>query len=112
MPLIACPDCSTQVSDAAPACPKCGRPMTSRRTAPIAAQSTWNPGIAAVLSLVIPGAGQMYRGDLGLGFGWFLLVVASYVGGLVFGAAVHVLCVLEAFADLTGKRQALKGMSR
>jgi uncharacterized membrane protein YdbT with pleckstrin-like domain len=27
MPLITCPDCATQVSDAAPACPKCGRPM-------------------------------------------------------------------------------------
>jgi hypothetical protein len=27
MPLITCPDCSTEVSDAAPACPKCARPM-------------------------------------------------------------------------------------
>ncbi len=27
MPLITCPDCSSQVSDAAPACPKCGRPI-------------------------------------------------------------------------------------
>jgi DNA-directed RNA polymerase subunit RPC12/RpoP len=26
MALIACPDCGTQVSDQAPACPKCGRP--------------------------------------------------------------------------------------
>ncbi len=28
MPLIKCPDCSTEVSDQAPACPKCGRPMS------------------------------------------------------------------------------------
>ncbi len=27
MPLITCPDCSSQVSDAAPSCPKCGRPI-------------------------------------------------------------------------------------
>jgi Flp pilus assembly protein TadB len=29
MSLIACPDCSTSVSDAAPACPKCGRPIAA-----------------------------------------------------------------------------------
>jgi len=27
MALVTCPDCSSQVSDAAPACPKCGRPF-------------------------------------------------------------------------------------
>ncbi|MDR1042038.1 MAG: zinc-ribbon domain-containing protein [Deltaproteobacteria bacterium] len=27
MPLINCPDCGTQVSDSAPACPKCGRDL-------------------------------------------------------------------------------------
>jgi hypothetical protein len=27
MALINCPDCGTEVSDAAPACPKCGRPI-------------------------------------------------------------------------------------
>lgn len=26
MPLITCPDCRQEVSDAAPACPQCGRP--------------------------------------------------------------------------------------
>ena len=28
MALITCRDCGTQVSDAAPACPKCGRPQS------------------------------------------------------------------------------------
>jgi len=28
MALITCPDCSNQVSDSAPSCPKCGRPVT------------------------------------------------------------------------------------
>ena len=27
MPLVTCPDCKNEVSDAAEACPKCGRPM-------------------------------------------------------------------------------------
>lgn len=29
MALIKCPDCERQVSDQAPACPSCGRPMAS-----------------------------------------------------------------------------------
>ena len=27
MPLISCPDCGRQVSDSAPNCPQCGKPM-------------------------------------------------------------------------------------
>jgi len=33
MPLIACPDCSTQVSDRAPTCPQCGAPIAGRQEA-------------------------------------------------------------------------------
>lgn len=34
MALIKCPDCGTEVSDAAPACPKCGRPFQIISAAP------------------------------------------------------------------------------
>lgn len=34
MPLITCPDCQREISDSAPSCPGCGRPM---RSAPILA---------------------------------------------------------------------------
>ena len=30
MPLIPCPECRAEISDAAPTCPKCGNPMQSR----------------------------------------------------------------------------------
>ena len=30
MPLTKCPDCDKQISDLAPACPHCGRPMKTR----------------------------------------------------------------------------------
>ena len=33
MALIECPDCSKKVSDSAPACPSCGRPIASAREA-------------------------------------------------------------------------------
>lgn len=29
MALTTCPDCSAEISDAAPTCPKCGRPMAT-----------------------------------------------------------------------------------
>lgn len=32
MPLITCPDCSRSVSDAAPTCPGCGRPICVSRS--------------------------------------------------------------------------------
>lgn len=34
MALINCPDCASEVSDAAPACPRCGRPIAASITAP------------------------------------------------------------------------------
>lgn len=49
MPLIPCPDCGTEVSDQAKACPKCGRPATPvRPTQPI----TYTP-TAVVITIVV-----------------------------------------------------------
>jgi drug/metabolite transporter (DMT)-like permease len=36
MPLITCPDCGREVSDAAPACVQCGHPFTAARAKPVA----------------------------------------------------------------------------
>lgn len=38
MALIMCPDCQAQVSDAAPACPRCGRPIAMQPPRPAAPQ--------------------------------------------------------------------------
>lgn len=38
MPILDCPDCSKQVSDAAPTCPHCGRPL---RTSPTERQKVY-----------------------------------------------------------------------
>jgi hypothetical protein len=34
MPMITCPDCSSEMSDTAPTCPKCGRPNSAAAVAP------------------------------------------------------------------------------
>lgn len=95
MALIACPECRTQVSDQAAACPKCARPLRAKAT---------NAGTCAVLSLVIAGAGQIYRGDVGLGLLWMVLVYGAFFGvHPLIGAIFAILCVIEAYADWTNK---------
>lgn len=56
----------------------------------------FSPGVAAVLSLVIPGAGQMYRGDVG---GGILLLIVTVIGYLLFivpGLVMHLITVVLA----------------
>jgi TM2 domain-containing membrane protein YozV len=53
-------------------------------------------GTAAVLSLVLPGAGQMYKGNVGAGFGWLFGTAAAYCLFVIPGLIVHILCVVNA----------------
>ena len=48
MALISCPDCGAPVSDAAPACIHCGRPMAARPEQPAAQPPAWGLRGAAV----------------------------------------------------------------
>jgi TM2 domain-containing membrane protein YozV len=44
----------------------------------VVVQSRPSNGVAAVLSLFIPGAGQMYKGKIGWGIAWLLCTVLGY----------------------------------
>ena len=55
------------------------------------------PGIAAVLSVVIPGLGQVYNGRLLPGLGWFLAAGFGYWAILVPGFLIHALSVWCAY---------------
>src|SRR4051794_37038841 len=70
--VIACPEREKQVSDQAPSCPSGGRPIMG---IPGAGRSR---RVAAVLSLIIPGLGQMYLGKVGLGFVYLLSTAFCY----------------------------------
>lgn len=59
------------------------------RTAP-------NAAAAAVLSMIVPGAGQLYAGRPLSGVVWFVLVTMGYLLLIVPGLVLHILCIASA----------------
>lgn len=55
------------------------------------------PGIAAVLSVLLPGLGQVYTGRLLAGALWFLATGVAYWAVLLPGFLVHALCIWSAY---------------
>jgi TM2 domain-containing membrane protein YozV len=56
-----------------------------------------SPGVAAVLSVALPGLGQVYAGRLGAGAFWFLATGFWYWAITPFGLLAHGLCVWSAY---------------
>jgi predicted RNA-binding Zn-ribbon protein involved in translation (DUF1610 family) len=56
----------------------------------------WSPVVALLLSLFIPGLGQLYKGQLINGVVWFIVVVVGYVFLIVPGLILHLCCCLGA----------------
>jgi TM2 domain-containing membrane protein YozV len=63
---------------------------------PIVVTTPPSNGVAAVLSLFLPGAGQMYKGHVGMGIAWLIIVVIGYVALIVPGLILHLICILQA----------------
>ncbi len=56
-----------------------------------------SPGIAAVLSVFIPGLGQLYTGRLVAAAIWFVGTAFAYSAVLLPGFLVHALCIWSAY---------------
>jgi len=56
-----------------------------------------SPGIAAVLSVVVPGLGQLYAGRLPAAALWFIGTAVAYSAVLLPGFLVHAFCVWSAY---------------
>jgi len=56
----------------------------------------WNPAVAFLLSLLIPGLGQIYKGQALNGIVWFIVVILGYVAFIVPGLVLHLCCVVGA----------------
>lgn len=89
-----CPHCAEEIQEKAKVCKHCGRDLKTGLTGQ--EQPKWHRGIAAVLSLVIPGAGQMYKGQILRGIVWLGIVAIGYAVILVPGMLLHLLCIIGA----------------
>ena len=70
--------------------------MMASSPSALAPQPKWSGGVAAVLSLIIPGAGQMYKGQVANGLCWLVFVVIAYFMLVVPGLILHLFCIIGA----------------
>jgi hypothetical protein len=100
-----CPYCTEVIGIDAVKCKHCGEILDRRlREArlPLPPQR-WSPGVAAVLSLIWPGLGQMYKAQVFGGFVWMFVIWAAYLSGCcsmgigsIVGFFLHVICIFDA----------------
>jgi len=58
-----------------------------------------NPWIAGILSLIIPGLGQIYNGRIIIGIIWLLVTGVSWIGSIGFmGWVVHLIAAWCAYS--------------
>lgn len=100
-----CPYCAEEINVEAIKCKHCGeildadvRAARSQETPQqvVYRERKWSPGVAALLSFLIPGAGQMYKGQVGTGLIWFFAVGFGYVLFIFPGMILHLICIVMA----------------
>lgn len=107
MALMYCRECGNQVSSEAPTCPHCGvprpvilpevvQPAPYHRPFSLAPRKEHDTTVAGLLSLVVPGLGQMYKGEVGLGVGFLLGTAVGYLFCLVPGLILHIVSIINA----------------
>lgn len=62
----------------------------------IGRQKRWSRPVAMFLSLLLPGLGQLYKGQPFNALAWFLLTAAGYVAFIFPGVLLHLCCILGA----------------
>ena len=102
-----CPYCAETINKEAVKCKHCGEILdleikNARFQQTVSANNTnqtLNSGIAALLSLIIPGAGQMYKGDVGAGVLWLVFVIFGYFLFIIPGLILHLVCIVNAASN-------------
>ncbi len=106
-----CPYCAETIRAEAIKCKHCGENLIEEdfwaesdrkkreRQSNIPTPPKLNSGTAAVLSLFFPGAGQIYRGKIGKGIFWFIIVVIGYFSFVIPGIIFHISCIYNAYSS-------------
>jgi TM2 domain-containing membrane protein YozV len=69
----------------------------------------YKPGTAAVLSLLIPGVGQIYNGDFLRGIFWLIITPGFWIGTAgLFGWPFHLIAAYTAYHRANRKNAGLR----
>lgn len=92
-----CPFCMELIISGSKKCKHCGEYLDSDlREQNQNKVKKWEPVVALILSIILPGAGQLYKGQAGNGILWFFLTVIGYMAFLFPGVILHVCCIIGA----------------
>jgi TM2 domain-containing membrane protein YozV len=81
-----CPYCAEEVQDDALKCRYCGEFFKKEDAPKIIVKNQNNPGVAFILSGIIPGLGQFYNGEIKKGFGYllgFIVTIPTIIGAII-----------------------------
>lgn len=92
-----CYFCSEIIHIDAKKCRYCGEFLDPKlRATPPLPKQKWSPTTAALLSLLVPGGGHIYRNKPIKGFLWLLFVAVGYSFYLLPGLFLHLVSILFA----------------
>lgn len=104
MALINCEACGGKVSDAAASWPHCGHPLRAATPAtPVHVVAGPSPGLAAVLSFLLPGLGHLYLGQPFQGLLWFGMTLLGYALLIIPGVIFHLLAIWQSYKEAEKK---------
>lgn len=102
MPFQRCPNCQGSVEypielrGSAGTCPFCGFQQWIGTTGPINSHQGVSPGVAAILSVFMPGLGQLCKGETGKGIAFFFITLLGYVMFILPGLVIHICVIVDA----------------
>lgn len=59
-----------------------------------------SPGLAAFISFLLPGTGQMYGGKVGKGIIWLMAGILGYWLWIIPGIIIHIWCIVNAYKTI------------
>ena len=59
-----------------------------------------SPALAAFISFLLPGTGQMYGKKIGKGIIWMIVTILGYCIWVVPGVILHICCIVNAYKTI------------